>query len=335
MNIIPFEAAMLEEAANLLAEKHKVQRMQIPLLPSKYEDAGASRVALEHLLRLPGAMGVAAVLQDQLLGFLVSHASVSSIRGRHVWMHPAGHALHCTMNQEIYRDLYAASAKEWVRNGFFDHFILTPANTWDDLAPWLRLGFACEQAHALLAINQVSLEAIKANPNLVIRQALPQDRGVVRSFYSIIPRATAGAPVWGVALPEDLPEIEEGYEELLDEDGTTVWLAFLQGEAVGMHAYRTIDNHNNLLVPRSTIRLTVASTKDYARGLGVTASLLKNGLVYAKQQGFRYVETDWRITSLLASRTWPKLGFDPVACRLVRKVDQRISWASGDNRIKL
>lgn len=35
-----------------------------------------------------------------------------------------------------------------------------------------------------------------------------------------------------------------------------------------------------------------------------------------------------RSTNLLASRFWPRLGFRPIAYRLVRRVDQRIAWAS-------
>lgn len=335
MDIISFREDMLDDAAHLLAQRHRRNRGRSPLLPEEFEDDSATRRALQSIWNRRGASGAAAILGGRLVGFLIGHPSADPLRNRHVWMHTAGHALHETVDAEVYRDLYAVLGEQWVRNGFFDHFILTSANTWDDLTAWLQLGFACEQVHALLDIDGVELPPSEAKQEILIRQAQADDRGIVQSFYDIIPKTTAGAPVWGVALPELMPEIEDGYGELLDEEGTTLFLAFLKGEAVGLHVYRTLDTDTDLLVPKNTIRLTVGSTKEHARGLGVTTALFRHGVAYAKQKGFRYFETDWRIANLFASRTWPKLGFEPVAYRMVRKVDSRITWATGHNRMRL
>ncbi len=47
----------------------------------------------------------------------------------------------------------------------------------------------------------------------------------------------------------------------------------------------------------------------------------------AHAAGYRFCETDWRGTNLLASRFWPRRGFFPAAYCLVRRVDPRMAWA--------
>lgn len=49
LNIVPFNAEMLEEAASLLAERHQRDRLHSPQLPTKYERPGNALVALEAI----------------------------------------------------------------------------------------------------------------------------------------------------------------------------------------------------------------------------------------------------------------------------------------------
>ena len=209
-----------------------------------------SREALQVILEQPQAMGLVALSEGKLMAFLIGCPAVNTLRGRHVWIHPAGIGVDPSCSLEILRDLYARLGAIWVRNGFFDHFVLTLAER-DWLEPWLKLGFGFEQAHALLDLEKLDTASLSVNPRLIVRQAQQEDRGVVQSFSRIIPRAHAGAPVWGVALPEDVPEIYEGYGELLDEAGTTTWLAFMEEKPVGIQVYRTLpDQGTNLLSSR-------------------------------------------------------------------------------------
>jgi hypothetical protein len=43
-------------------------------------------------------------------------------------------------------------------------------------------------------------------------------------------------------------------------------------------------------------------------------------LHWAHETGYPAVATDWRMTNLLSSRTWPRLGFRPTFYRLVRAI---------------
>lgn len=334
MHFMSFEEHMLDDGAKLLSQNYRYLRSRgLSLLPQRFEEMLQAREALQAIWQQPKAMGLAALSEGKLLAFLVGCPAVNAIRGRHVWIHPAGIGVDPSCSLEILRDLYARLGAIWVKNGFFDHFVLTLAEQ-DWLEPWLKLGFGYEQAHALLDLDKLDTSNLSINPRLIVRTAQQKDRSVVQSFSRIIPRAHADAPVWGVALPEDLPEIYEGYGELLDEEGTTIWLAFLDENPVGIQVYRTLpDEGTNLLIPSKSTRLTVASTIESARGMGVSSTLLACGLEDARSKGFQYCETDWRVTNLLSSRHWPRLGFSPVAYRLVRKVDPRIIWADGYNEL--
>jgi len=330
MEFVPFQESMVEAGAKLLWGNYRALRGKgLTLLPQRFEELDSVQEALHRLLAQPRTMGLAAFLKGELRAYLLGTPTVNSIRGRHVWIHPAGLGIDSSFSLELFRDLYARLGAIWVHNGFFDHFLLTlnePA--W--LEPWLRVGFGYEQAHALLDLETLDFDH-PPNPQITVRQGNKTDRTLVQSFYDIIPRQHAAAPVWGVALPEDLPEIYEGYGELLDEEGTTTWLAFLDGHPVGLHVYRTLWDGVDLLVPAGAARLTVASTREEARGRGVSSTLLSVALQDAYSKGFRVCETDWRITNLLSSRHWESKGFKEVARRLVRKVDPRIVWADGYN----
>jgi hypothetical protein len=87
-----------------------------------------------------------------------------------------------------------------------------------------------------------------------------------------------------------------------------MWLAFCEGRVAAMQGYWPAEEaEEDLLVAAGCCELEVAGTCAWARGRGMT---------------------DWRSTNLLSSRFWPRQGFRPAAYRLVRRVDERITWAS-------
>lgn len=334
MSIVSFETSMLEEAGVLLAKRHQWDRLECTLLPEKYEDPAVAAEAVKELWEKPGAMGVALTEKGILVGYLIGNVVINSLRGRHAWVHPAGFAMDGSENYDLFRDMYAVLGEEWVKNGIFDHYILVPGSGGMELNPWLHAGFGFEQTHALLDLKELELESYKTNNNLFVRKVSSRDRETLESFSTIISRGHAGSPVWGVSLPEDVPETRDGYGEIVEEETFITWLAFLNDQPIGMQAYNTNKGSSHIL-PDKTIGLTVGSTFVEARGQGVSTTLFVNGLRHAIEQGFEYCETDWRTAHLLSSRHWPKLGFKPVAQRLVRKVDPRIVWANGFNEMNL
>jgi ribosomal protein S18 acetylase RimI-like enzyme len=58
-------------------------------------------------------------------------------------------------------------------------------------------------------------------------------------------------------------------------------------------------------LPAYRIHLTAAGTRAAGRGQGIGPWLTSHGLSQSHAAGYRFCETDWRRTNLLASRFWP------------------------------
>ena len=146
----------------------------------------------------------------------------------------------------------------------------------------------------------------------------------------------AGPPVWGVALPENVATIREGFADMLTDETARVWIAEADGEAetgrlLGYQVYYPApaadDNLMVSLTERTTL-LEVAATRRDARGGGIARALSAAGMAAAAAAGFHLCIADWRTTTLEAARFWPRLGFQPAAYRLVRRIDSGIAWAT-------
>jgi ribosomal protein S18 acetylase RimI-like enzyme len=99
---------------------------------------------------------------------------------------------------------------------------------------------------------------------------------------------------------------------------------------VGFQCYFPVDSsEKGLIVPEKCLELSVAGTRPDFQGRGIGQTLTRHGMADAYERGYRMCLTDWRSTNLQSSRFWPRQGFQPVAYRLARRIDDRIAWAKG------
>ena len=328
--IIPFHTGLLAEAAALLARRHAVDRLALPALPVTGESPAAASAALEAAWSRPGASGAAALHDGQLRGYVFGDRAIDTLRGRTAWVRPAGQALAPGQDPELLRDLYAVAGAGWVAQGVFDHYVQMPVADMPAIEQWFHLSFGLEQIHAVADLDAVNLEAPALPAEVVVRPATPADAPYLEALAPVIRRHQAAAPVWGAALPEDTPEVLAGYRGLPSDPTARVWLALRGDEPLGFQAYYlTEPGPSDLLTPEASWELSVGGTVPAARGLGVARALTAAGFAAARAAGCRYVLADWRSTNLLASRFWPRVGFTPVLYRLVRRVDERAAWATG------
>jgi ribosomal protein S18 acetylase RimI-like enzyme len=332
VEIVPFHEGFLPAAAELLAARHARDRAAMPLLPARFETTRAALDAVRDVWHKPWSSGAAATSDGRLISYLIGEARFDTLRGRHVWMHLAGHALAA----EAPPDLYAAAGPPWLRLGAFDHYVMVPATDRPGLDVWFTLSFGQEQAHALRSLDEPLPEPV-AIPGVRVRRAVESDRAaLVEEMSPILRRHLAGPPVWGAALPEYVWPMREGFAEMLEDDSIHVWLAEeisneAPGRVLGYQAYYPASpSDDNLTVPISerTVLLEVAATIPEARGRGIGRALTAAGLADAKAGGYRICIADWRTTNVEATRFWPGLGFRPAVYRLTRKVDPRIVWAT-------
>lgn len=330
-DIVPFTDTLLDAAAELLAARHRVQREHAPLLPARFEEPMVARGAVEAAWRAPGARGVAALAGGTLLGYLIGAPRIDLQLGRTAWSEFPAHALAADQSAELYRDLYAALAPVWLEQGCFAHYALVPASDEDTLRAWFALSFGQEHAYGLHTISQDDIQqAAEAESDLTIRRARPGDEEALRGVADLIFRHYAGPPVYAPFFPESAAELREGYAGLIAEADTIVWLALRGDRVVGFQAYVPMEPAPGaMLVPERCIELMVGATRPEERGRGAARALANQALAWAHKEGYTACIADWRVTNLTASRAWPRLGFQIVAYRLARRIDERIAWARG------
>jgi GNAT superfamily N-acetyltransferase len=329
LQIILFQPELVPEAAHLLARRHRRDRTSLPQLPARFEAPEQAAQAITAVLQRPRAGGFAAVSRGQLVGYLIGDMVIDNLWGRSGWVRGAGCAYDPAVGVEVIRDLYAALGAGWLAYGIFCHFVLIPAADPTLSQAWFSLSFGLEQIHAVLDLQPFDPPPPPA-PGLEIRQAGPADRHHLVELSDLIWQTQVQAPVWGVMMPESVAETATGWAELVDEAGVTVWLAWQGGKPLAVQGYWPAESGPDTLnIPEKCVHLSVAGTREAARGRGLATRLTQHGLAQAGAAGYRYCEADWRSTNLLASRFWPKQGFQPVQYRLVRRLDPRITWAKG------
>ncbi len=328
MKIVEFKNSYIDAAAILLAKRHQNERKINNVLPIKFEEIAYAKKAIESLF-VKDWIGVAAIKDDQLVGYMIGTIQTDKNRERHTWIQYAGVAIAQGENEELYRELYSLFASEMVNKGSFHHYVMVPSGDTNMLNSWFRLGFAYEQVHGIRAISE-GIEPYHIHPDLQIRLATKDEEKDIRALATVIMEHQAKAPVFAPGFIEERADYQDGYAELIDDETATFWLAIHQNEVVGFQVYMQAETSDeNMLIPDSCVNLVVGATVESARGMGVGSALLQNGLIHAKESSYTSCETDWRMTNLESSRFWPKNGFKPSVHRLVRHIDSRVLWAKG------
>ncbi|HEX5839077.1 MAG TPA: GNAT family N-acetyltransferase [Anaerolineales bacterium] len=323
---LPFTGEMIPAAGKLLAQRHSRNREKQPLLPARFEDPQAAAQAVEALWQSKFRNGYAAFCDGRMVAYLIGETSTNPW-GRAGTVHLPGYAVADSENPAILQDLYALLGEDWVRKGCFAHYHYIAAQDEDIIAALFDIGFGKERVDALLDLRTIEIPEIKEPSGITIRQASKGDNELVGSLSDVIFRALAKAPYWHPTVPEDWDDLHEGWSELPDDKEWTVWLALEGQKALGTIGFRPEpESDTHLLAPPKTVYLSVAATKPEARGRGVGAALSWHGLDQARKQGYETCYSNWISPNLLASRFWPRFGFQDAAYRLAKKVNPMIAW---------
>ena len=330
LEIVPFEAGMLDQAGELFALRHQRQRTLRPELPARFEQPEYARAAVEAVWKREWASGFAVMSNGKMLGYVVGDRVMNELWGRSGWVRYAGCAFAPHQDTELVRDLYAALGEQWVETfGCYHHFALIPPSEESLVSKWFTLAFGIEHIYGLLDLDTLDLSPRPDPEGVEIRRVKPQDRPHLEELSEVIWLHQVKAPCWGIHLPEvQARERSEWGDLCLEPDNSQIYLAFCEGKPAGVQGFFPISGSiDNPFVPENCTELGAAGTQEWARGRGIGQALLRRGLSEAHALGYRVCLTDWRSTNLLPSRYWRKQGFQPVAYRLARRVDFRIAWA--------
>jgi GNAT superfamily N-acetyltransferase len=325
-HIVPFGPEHLDAAAELLAERQVRLRAGEPGFSERFTDAAGARTLIEAAAAAEGAIGFAALDGERLAGYLVGGVRVQPPWERAAWVETAGHAV-AADQPDLARDLYAAWSTRLVRgHGIFRHLVNLPARDPAALEAWYQCGFGQMHAYAVRETDGADLGP--PDPSIRLRRGGPGDEEVMRATSELIWREQVSAPSWSPMFPERIEPLRADYVEELTSDDL-VWIAedAASGEALGVAISYRLDP--DLDIPDDNMKLASTTTFDTARRRGVARTLLREVLRNAAEGGSGWCVTDWRTSSLTASRTWTSLGFRRTHLRLERRLDERIAWADG------
>ena len=318
LEIRSFEESDLASAGRLLAERHRRHRDAEPLLSPTYEQPAVSEAEIAELLKSGDASGSVALREGEVVGFLLGAPKPGDAWGNNVWMEAAGHA---ATEAEVIRDLYAAAAGRWVDEGRTAHYVLVPAFDEALLRAWFRLGFGQQQAHGLRPVPSVPVPG--PPPGITIRRPTRADIPALAKLALELPDHQRRSPTFSAG---QLPTYEEAvaeWEEDLDDDSFATFVAEHEGEAIGCAVGSAVEKssaHSGITRPDGASLLVIAAVSPSTRGMGAGRALGEAFLAWTAEGGFSCAVTDWRVTNLLSSRTWPALGFRESFLRLHRVI---------------
>ena len=324
---VQFTSETIPDAGILLAGQHTRNRKNLPLLPSRFEDPLVATKAVESVFSRKTAFGFAAVRGGKLAAYLIGETS-PQMWGRCGYIYLPGCGLAEGESPELLQDLYAFVGDEWNQAGCFNHYIYLCAADEAVIDAWALLGFGHERADAILNLRTIEIPELKLTCDFEISRSGVDDSPRLVELSNVIVRHQSRAPRWHPSLPEHLDDLAEGWAEIAGDPEWTIWLATRGNETFGCAGFcAKPEADTDLLVPQKSYYLSIAATKDSARGRGIAAALTWHGMKHGRANGFEFCMTDWQTANLLAARTWPRFGFKTVAYRLARTINPMIAWA--------
>ncbi|HEX6685920.1 MAG TPA: GNAT family N-acetyltransferase [Candidatus Limnocylindrales bacterium] len=316
VEVRPFEAEHVDQAAALLAERHARHRRAQPLLAPRFEEPSATAEEIAATLAGLGASGAVRLTGGRLTGFLLGAAKPGEAWGPNIWIEAAGHA---ATDAEAVRDMYGLAATRWVDEGRTAHYVLVPASDPELVSAWFRLCFGHQHSHAIRPIGNTREPA----DGVKVRPAARDDIPVLARLDATLDEHQHLAPTFSRIGARAVEEYESGWLEDFDDPSYTTFVAEHGGQVIGSAIACSIEKssaHKGLARPDNAGFLGFAAVLAHARGLGAGRALGQAVIDWSEGAGFDCVVADWRATNLLSSRAWPALGFTESFLRLHRLV---------------
>ncbi len=234
-------------------------------------------------------------------------------------MEAAGHAV---ADAELVRDLYAEAAAGWVAAGLTSHYAIVPATDPALVDAWFRLGFGHQHVHAIREPWPAS-EHLEVPPGLTLRSPTRDDLDALAEADLALPEHQARAPVFSLLSIPSFEEMRAELEADFDDPRFTTFVVECDDRVAGVAAGCSVEVsslHTGLTRAPGAGFLGFASVLPEYRGRGAGRVLGEAVLAWSRDAGHPCVVTDWRMTNLLSSRAWPRLGFRPTFYRLHRAI---------------
>jgi GNAT superfamily N-acetyltransferase len=320
LEIAPFTADVIDDAARLLAARHRAQRTIEPGLDPAFEDVAATRDAIVGLLATAGSSGAVARRSGSVVGYLIATPRAGAW-GASMWVEGAGHAVR-EAEADVVRDLYGSLAGGWVDAGMNRHTVIVPAMDVALVEAWFRSGFGQQHIHGIREPSAPG-ESVVVPEGMTLRKVERRDIEPLGQLDLALYDHQRASPVFSMLAPATLDEQVASWAEDIDDQRFYNVVVERDGQVVGGATGCSIEvssEHRGIVRPTRAGYLGFAAVLPEARGVGVGRVLGEAILVWSRDEGYPVVVTDWRETNLLSSRAWPALGFRPLFRRLHRAI---------------
>lgn len=208
--------------------------------------------------------------------------------------------------------LYEAAAQRWVEAGRIVHAVTLWEHQEAAESAWHGLGFGRAVVDAVRG-----LEKPPTGRRVVVRPAGRRDAYALARLEGGLWDHLAAPPVCRI---HPGPGGRDEAARRLADPSRPVWLAEVEGTAVGFVSLEPGDDSPAALRSPETVRCDGAFVAPGVRGRGIGRALVGAALRWAAGAGFTACALDYEAANPPAARFWPGLGFEPVLHSLARRL---------------
>ena len=316
-----FNREHLGDATSLLYKTQKIVLGELKIIP--YLTLDKCLKIIEDELKKEVSSSYMLFHDERLVGYIIATIKKDPVWGNKGWIN-----LGACVIEDDYVDqlgfLYEKIAAEWVEQKIFQHYFVVYASLRNKIDTMNELGFAKEQTYGIMKLDRASgIYPETERPDLTVRLAEKKDQKQISGFSRIIALFQSKSPCFAASPEQYLNGLDEGFSDLTEDEEGILYVVEIDGKILGFQLYYRSESAS-LLEPENSVELAVSAISEDARGKGAGYKLTSHALNDFKKNGNELFTTDWRCANLLSSRFWPKIGFKPLAYRLVRSVDQSI-----------
>lgn len=294
-------APVVTRVTGRLADDARIQPLVSPVMDA---------ALLAQALRAAVDQTWVAERDGAIVGHLYGARLENEAYGNGVWIGPDGASFE---NTDVLADLYAHAGARWIEHGALEHYVWVI----DDVAmtqPWYELGFARMHMRGVLTLDGPREHVLPEG--YTIRRGSVQDLEIAVALDDELDAVQMVGPSFSIGLSHTTKR--EDLLETLEEPDVHHYIVEYVDDAVAQCITFPLSRRRGSF--DHTLHLSAVTVHAEHRHLGVATAMVDIALNDARDAGFEYVETNWRVTNRRARNYWLRYGFEPTYVRLHRTI---------------
>jgi ribosomal protein S18 acetylase RimI-like enzyme len=248
--------------------------------------------------------------QGVIVGHLFGALLESEPYGNGVWVGPDGASFD---NTDILSDLYSSAGATWIERGALEHYVWTIDEV-GSTQPWYEMGFARMHMRGVLRLDVERNHELPDGYSL--RRGNLDDLEIAVALDDELDNVQRVGPSFSIGL--DHSSKRDDLLETLEDPEVDHYIVEYEGQPVAQCITFPLPPRRGSF--ERTLHLSAVTVDAEHRQLGIGTAMVDAALGNARNTGFEYVESNWRITNRRARNFWLGYGFEPTYVRLHRTI---------------